>query len=180
MLAAMFCCLAIGCALSSWQSLHADELGAASPNGQRLTEDPDAGFTTVSDANTPARLPSPPPFRSAPTRPLTCCHPNAPHPGQQIHPTLAALAEAVRPGRGQAMASPAHSPVEPTAAQQEPARLTSGVAELPAASHADEPLAMPRSTSEARLPETSESKREALPHGQPVERERRPLAALPA
>jgi hypothetical protein len=182
MLAAMFCCLGIGCALSSWQSVHADELGAASPSGQRLTEDPDAGFTTVSDANTPARLPSPPPspFGSAPTRPLTCCHPNVPHPGQQVHPTLAALAEAVRPGRRQAMASPAHSPIEPTAAQQEPARLTSGVAELPAASHADEPLAMPRSTSEARLPETSESKHEALPHARPVERERRPRAALPA
>ena len=128
----------------------------------------------------PPRLPPPPsPFRSAPPRPLTCCHPNVPHPGQQVHPTLAALAEAVRPGRRQATASSARSLVEPAPAEQNRLVETSSIAELPAASHADEPLAIPRSTSEARPRNVPGQPRR--PAARPAGRaQHRPLAAMPA
>lgn len=183
MLAAFYSCLAMGAALSPLQDLRADEPGAISPPiGKRLDEEEDDGFTTISDANTPARLPSPPPapFRSASPRPLNCCHPNLPRPGEQVHPTLAALAEAVRPGRLQATASPPQAPVDPPPAPLRTARQANDAAELLATPPAGEPVPVPLSASEDRLPETHADKPQAILHVQQAGRQRPPFETKPA
>lgn len=68
--------------------------------------DSDGSMAVVSDANTPARLEPAETAASQPLsqRPLMCCRPSHPatpvrHVDSKVHPTLAALAEAVRPRR---------------------------------------------------------------------------------
>lgn len=122
------CWLALAWGLSLAQPVQAEEPPDAAFKPAVLgsaAESEDGEFVTVSDANTPARLapvesaPAPAPLHSVSQRPLACCRPNMPRPGQRVHPTLAALAEAVRPHRAQTVFSPA--PAEPLR-QDMPAR----------------------------------------------------------
>lgn len=111
----------------------------------------------ISDANTPARLTPEEPAATRPSspRPLTCCNPNIPRPGHGIHPTLAALAEAVRPRHQPGSTSSAPVPAEPVG-EEGAAALTveSPSTEMPSAQtpSADlPPIAAP--AAEARPPE---------------------------
>lgn len=93
---------------SGWlPACQADEnagLSESADSAEASDTDADASMVVVSDANTPARLEPAETAASQPIspRPLMCCRPS--HPAMpvrradpKVHPTLAALAEAVRP-----------------------------------------------------------------------------------
>ena len=93
---------------SGWlPACQADEnagLSESAESAEASDTDADASMVVVSDANTPARLEPAETAASQPIspRPLMCCRPSHPatpvrRADPKVHPTLAALAEAVRP-----------------------------------------------------------------------------------